>query len=161
MPRSTLYQPGRDQQYIRAVFGWPGTVAVMNGFAPPVELSLMPGWKVRLTGAWLNCESEPVGADLICDVKISNQDWSTPRTSRTWATVFGTTKPTIDDGLIQNAGVLTTFLDSPQPMELRNVWEPEATTKKILFRGDVTQVGSTSPGKGLILTLEMQLFSDY
>jgi hypothetical protein len=158
---STLYTPGRDQEAIRAIFGWPDTLAVKTNFAPYVELSLLPGWKVRLTGAWLHCWEEPVGADLVCDIQISQQESTVPRTSRTWSSVFGAEKPTVIAGLIQNKGVLTKFLGHPQPMELRNIWQPEAETKKILFRGDVTQVGSTSPGKGLVLTLEMQMFLDY
>lgn len=158
---TTLYTPARDRETIRAVFGWPDTLEVKNNFAPYVELTLMPGWKVRLLGCWLNCWEEPVGDDLVCDIKISNEEWSTIRTARAFASVFGTDKPTIDDGMIQNKGVLTKFSTDPEPYELRNVWEPEGVTKKILFRGDVLTVGSTSPGKGLILTLEMQMLSDY
>lgn len=161
MSRTTLYTSPRDRESVRAVFGWPDTLEVKNNFAPFVELVLMPGWKVRLLGAWLHCWEEPVGADLVCDIKISADETTVARTSRTWASVFGTDKPTVADGLIQNKGVLVKFSSHPEPLELRNVWQPEGNTKKILFRADVTQVGSTTPGKGLVLTLEMQMLSDY
>lgn len=159
MPRSTLYGPGRDQEHIRAVFGWPDTLEVKDNFAPYVELTLMPGWRVRLVGCWLNCWQEPVGGDLVCDIKYSEDNWSTERDSRSWASVFGADHPTISDGMIQNEGVNTVFAASP--FELRNVWEPEGETVKILFRADVLEVGEDEPGKGLVLTLEMQMLIDY
>lgn len=157
MARNTLYTPARGQEYPRAVWGYPGALAIVEGIHAPVELSLWPGWKVVLVGCWLNVEEEPSGDDLICDIQYCEDTWDTPRGSRTWNSIFGATKPTILDGMMQSEGVLTKFATYPEPMELRNVWAPEGDTVKILFRADITQAS----GSGLTMSLDMHLVSDY
>ncbi len=161
MPRTTLYAPGRSDETVRAVWGMTGELEVREGIHAPVELIVPIGWKVRCMGAWMNVEEEPVGGSLICDIKYSGDIWNTPRDERNWTSIFGAEKPKIEDGLIQNEGVLTRFSSYPEPLELRNVWKPEGETIKILFRADITEVGADTPGSGLTLSLELKMLSDY
>lgn len=159
MSRSTLYIPQREHYYVSAVFGVPGDLAVGAGIHAPVEVTVLPGWKVRFLSAWCNVETEPVGADITLDIKYSYQDWSTPKASRSWNTVFGADAPRIPNGSIQNSGAVTRF--AANPMEFHNIFQPEATTKKLLLRGDIVTVGSDSPGKSLTMSLEMVVLLDY
>lgn len=162
MSRSTLYVPGRDQRYVSAVFGYPGPLTVVEGIHAPVELTLMPGWRVMMLGAWLNVEKEPVGSDLICDIKYNDDLWNVARESRTYETVFLEEAPlVIADGNIQNEGVQTKFKLFPEPLILRNRFQPEGVPIKILFRGDILEVGDDEPGEGLTMTLEMLVQLDY
>lgn len=158
MGRSTLYTPARDREIVRAVWGYPGILEVREGIHAPVELSLLPGWKVILMAAWINVEEEPTGGDLICDIKYSVDPWNTAADEREWNSIFGDDLPTIEAGMIQNEGALTRFATYPEPMELRNIWQPEGPTVKILFRGDITQA---SAAVGLVLKLDMAIVTDY
>jgi hypothetical protein len=161
MARNTVFSTERTQENLSAVWGYPGELIVVEGIHSPVELSLLPGWKVRMNGVWMNLEEEPVGGSVVCDIGYSDQVWNTPRAGRSYTSIFNGTFPTIGNGMIQNEGVYLQFSPYPEPLELRNRWQPEGTTKKILFRASITQVGATNPGKGLTLKLDMIVIKDY
>jgi hypothetical protein len=126
---------------IRITLGLSGDLSVQDGYAQR-ELWLSPGRVLRLNCAVADVKTAPVGGDITVDAEYSTDGGAN------WLPIFAAASPsvypTIPDGSRQMTEPYGQFSGFPDALDL---------PARCLVRGNIKQVGSTTPGADLGLQI--------